>query len=288
MVTNTIMKVVEKINDLDRALAAARREEKTIGFVPTMGALHAGHGSLIDKARTQCDIVVVSIFVNPLQFGPGEDLEKYPRTRQADLDECEKRGVDYVFIPEVAEMYSRAVLTNIHVAEISEPLCGKSRPGHFDGVCTVVCKLFNIVRPNRAYFGEKDYQQLVIIKRMVSDLSMPVEIVGCEIVREPDGLALSSRNSYLSTTQRRQAPVIQESLKSAADRIRQGDTETESLIRQISRQISEGGADSIEYVSIVDAESLADLEHVDRPARIAVAARFGQTRLIDNLGVDVS
>ena len=252
-----------------------------------MGALHDGHWSLVDRARRTCDEVVVSIFVNPLQFGPTEDLDAYPCTPERDLAGCEQRGCDAVFAPSSREMYPNDTLTSIAVRRLSEPLCGRSRKGHFDGVVTVVCKLFNIVLPDAAFFGEKDFQQLVIIRRMVRDLNMPVEIVACPTVREPDGLAVSSRNAYLDGAQRMQATSISAALGEAADAVKRGARDVRPLIAAVRRRITEAGAADIEYAEVVDPDTLKAVDVLERSARMCVAAKFGTARLIDNMPLDV-
>ena len=280
------MVIAETIEHARSFAEQSRRAGKSVGVVPTMGALHDGHWSLVDRAVAECDVTVVTIFVNPLQFGAGEDLDAYPRTGEADVEGCRRRGVSLVFCPTVGEMYGGPVLTAVQVRHVTERLCGAFRPGHFDGVCTVVCKLFNIIRPHRAYFGEKDYQQMMAVRRMVDDLSMGVDIVGCPIVRESDGLALSSRNRYLSAVQREQAPVIHMSLADAAAAVAQGESDAQRIAGRARARILRGGADAVDYVAVVDVESLEELERVEGPARICVAARFGATRLIDNVAVD--
>ena len=282
------MVVGETIAQARAFLDEARRSGKSIGFVATMGALHDGHWSLVDRALAESEVSVVSIFVNPLQFGAGEDLGKYPRMRQADLDGCQRRNVSLVFCPAVEEMYEHPVLTDVHVKRLSKPLCGPFRQGHFDGVCTVVCKLFNIIQPQLTYFGEKDYQQLIVVRRMVRDLSMPVEVVACPIVRESDGLALSSRNAYLSPEQRRQAPVIYAALADAVGSVAEEQRDATEITAQIRSRILRGGADAVDYVSVVDANTLEELRWIERRARMCAAARFGGTRLIDNVAVDGS
>jgi pantoate--beta-alanine ligase len=266
---------------------AARRSGLSVGFVPTMGALHRGHMALVHRARRSCGHVVVSIFVNPTQFGPGEDFERYPRPLQDDLRECQDAGVHVVFAPDTAEMYGQAPLTTVTVRDLSAPLCGRFRPGHFDGVCTVVAKLFHIVAPDAAFFGEKDYQQLTLIRRMVADLNVPIEIVACPTVREEDGLAISSRNRYLSPPQRRQAAGLYQALREAAETVAAGQTDAGKLCEAMRRRILDAGPADIDYVTIVDPDTLANVARVDRPVRICLAVRIGGCRLIDNLAVDV-
>jgi pantoate--beta-alanine ligase len=259
---------------------------KTIGFVPTMGALHQGHLSLIRKARSENDIVVVSIFVNPLQFGPNEDYKKYPRDLQSDAFLCENENVDIIFAPDESSFYEKPHLTTITVKDLSEKLCGKSRPGHFDGVCTVVNKLFNIVKPNKAYFGKKDYQQLIIVKKMVEDLSMSVKIVPCNIVRDIDGLALSSRNKYLSKEEREEALNIYKSLMEAKELLQNGETNSDKIKKSIENILKSGKRTKIDYIEIVDKDNLNPVNIIDRNTIILIAAFVGTTRLIDNLIVE--
>ncbi len=258
----------------------------TIGFVPTMGALHVGHDSLLRRAVGECKFVVASIFVNPTQFGPGEDLDAYPKTPEQDLELCEQAGVDLLFMPTVDVMYGGSGLTTVHVSGLTEGLCGSRRPGHFDGVSTVVTKLLNIVRPDRAYFGEKDYQQLKVIQRMVHDLDMGVEIVGCETVREEDGLAMSSRNAYLSDKDRSQAVLLSQALRDASEAVKKGSTDAGKLIATARKRIESAGPCSIDYISVVDLETLAKLEKVEHSARMCIAVRIGRCRLIDNIQLD--
>ena len=285
--SDRIMRVIEDVAEMREAAAGIGREKRSIGLVPTMGALHDGHWSLVRDARRDADCVVVSILVNPLQFGPGEDLEQYPRSTEADLAGCRQRGVDLVFAPDARKMYQDDHATSVQVKGLSDSLCGQARPGHFDGVCTVVCKLFNIVAPHRAYFGEKDYQQLVIIRRMTSDLDLPVEVVACPTVREADGLAMSSRNAYLSDDQRQSAASLYQALTEAAAAIGGGRCVASELVHSARRRIEESGASSIDYVTIVDPVTLRPVEQVQGQVRICLAAYFGATRLIDNLAVDV-
>jgi pantoate--beta-alanine ligase len=267
-------------------VALARKTGKTIGFVPTMGALHDGHVSLIEAAGKRCDYVVVSIFVNPTQFGPGEDLNKYPRPFETDLAICEKHAVDAVFAPEAAEMYPRENLTWVSVEKLTDRLCGEFRPGHFRGVATVCAKLFNIVCPDIAFFGQKDAQQALVIRRMVADLNMPLEIVVCPTVREPDGLAMSSRNQYLSPGERKDATQVYKSLERCRALIEAGERDADAIrgrTREVLRQMP---ATSIEYVSVSDAETLEELQQVRGRVLVAVAVRMKSARLIDNILVD--
>jgi pantoate--beta-alanine ligase len=251
-----------------------------------MGALHAGHEQLIQAARSGADIIVVSIFVNPLQFGPTEDYGKYPRALPKDLEICKQSGADLVFAPAVEEMYPVPQLTFTEVTRVSEGLCGAFRPGHFRGVTTVVLKLFNIVQPDRAWFGEKDMQQLAVIRRMVADLNLPIDVVGVPTVRESDGLALSSRNQYLSPAERKSAPVLYRALQHAADLIRAGERNV-SKIRESAIAVLNGEAlIHLEYLEIVDPGEMEPISEVSRAVRIAAAIRIGTTRLIDNVQVN--
>jgi len=278
-----VAQTTESIKDL---VNVARRRGKKIGLVPTMGALHVGHVSLIEVARKGCDFVVVTIFVNPTQFGPGEDFAKYPRPLEADLEICRKAGVDAVFAPAPEVMYPGENLTWVTVDKLTEPLCGRTRPGHFRGVTTVCAKLFNIVGPDAAYFGQKDAQQAITIKRMVRDLNMPLEIVVCPTVREPSGLAVSSRNQYLSKQQTKDAAQIYESLQECRRMIDAGQTATQPIIASMREVLQQVPSIQIEYVSIVDAETLEDVDRVAGKILAAVAVRLGSTRLIDNILVD--
>lgn len=280
------MKIAKTISSVRSLVKTARSQGKKIGFVPTMGALHVGHISLIDAAVQQTDFVVVSIFVNPTQFGAGEDLEKYPRPFEQDVRICEGKGVDAVFAPKPEEMYPAENLTWVTVEKLTEPLCGQFRPGHFRGVTTVCAKLFNIVRPDVAFFGQKDAQQAVVIERMVTDLNIPLEIVVCPTVREPDGLAVSSRNQYLTEKQRKNAVHIHKSLQKCRQMIEAGATDVQQIIAEMRKVLGEVPSMKIEYVSIVDAETLQRLEHIAGRALAAVAVRLGSARLIDNVLVD--
>ncbi len=282
------MEIATTIAQIRAWVRKTRAAGRTVGIVPTMGALHAGHVSLIQAAAAQCDSVVVSIFVNPTQFGPGEDFEKYPRPFEEDLAICTQHGVDAVFAPSRGEMYPRENLTWVTVEKVSEPLCGRFRPGHFRGVATVCTKLFNIVGADAAFFGQKDAQQVAVIQRMVADLNMPLEIVVCPTVREPDGLAMSSRNQYLSPQQRKEATVIYRSLQRSTELIRGGETAVARIAEQMREVLGQVPALQVEYVSIVDAASLKDLPRVQGKVLVAVAGRLGSTRLIDNIVVDAT
>lgn len=283
--------VIRNIADLRKEIADFRRrspEGSTVGFVPTMGYLHAGHASLLQRSSAENGLTVLSVFVNPLQFGPNEDLDKYPRDEQRDLAVAAQSGADIVFMPDVREMYPGKMLTGVTVSEITDRLCGASRPGHFDGVATVVTKLLNIVQPDRAYFGLKDAQQVAVVARMVEDLNIPVEIVPCPIQRESDGLALSSRNVYLSDEERAQALVLSRALSQVPDLIRSGMT-ADQLKAWLSAQIAAEPLADIDYVDVVTYPDLeppasdAPLRQTDKPLLAAVAVRFGKTRLIDNM-----
>ena len=265
------------------AVEAARRAGLTVGFVPTMGALHEGHGMLIEKARAECGYVVVSLFVNPIQFDRNDDFEKYPRTLDEDLAMCRRKGAAAVFAPSAAEMYPAPLRTHVEVAEVSEGLCGAFRPGHFRGVATVVAKLFHIVQADRAYFGEKDGQQLAVIEKMVADLNMPVTIVPVPTVREADGLAMSSRNRRLSPEERRIAPVIYQALAEARAAIAEGYREPEAVKERALAMLRTVPQFRIEYLEIVDPATQQPVRQIDGPVRIAAAVWLGQTRLIDNV-----
>jgi pantoate--beta-alanine ligase len=276
-----------KIDGLRRHLDDCRRRGSTVGFVATMGYLHAGHQSLMRRAAAENDLVVASIFVNPLQFAADEDLADYPRDIERDAGLCAEAGVDVMFVPSVDEMYSEPVLTTVTVARISEPLEGRSRPTHFAGVATVVAKLFSIVGPCTAYFGEKDFQQLAVIRRMTADLSLPVRVVGCEIVREADGLAMSSRNSYLTAAERAEATVLRQALDAGLDLIAAGERDPAVVEATMLEVIERSEAASVDYVAAVPAATLVGSGPLGGDVRLLVAARFGSTRLIDNAGCTV-
>jgi pantoate--beta-alanine ligase len=281
------VKRVEAIADLRAALDAERAAGRRVGFVPTMGYLHEGHASLIRQARARSDIVVVSIFVNPLQFGAGEDLDAYPRDLGGDSRLAEANGADLLFTPAVDEMYPAPVQTTVSVAGVSEPLEGASRPTHFAGVATVVAKLFSIVGPCAAYFGEKDFQQLAVIRRMVSDLSMPVDVVGCPTRREPDGLAMSSRNVYLSADEREAAPVVHRALQAGAASILAGERDPAAVRSLMAGIIEAEPLARLDYAEVVDAASFTVPDPLAGSLRLLAAVRFGRARLIDNVGVTV-
>jgi pantoate--beta-alanine ligase len=275
--------LVERIEAVRQQVAQARQAGRTIGFVPTMGALHAGHAALIRSARQECGYVVVSIFVNPTQFGPQEDYARYPRTLEADQQLCAEEGVDLIFAPSVEEMYPPPYRTYVEVTELDQVLCGASRPSHFRGVCTVVLKLFQIVQPDVAYFGEKDYQQARIIRQMIDDLNLPVHLRTLPTVREADGLACSSRNRYLTAAQRQVAPRIYQALLELRERVGRGEREAARLESDLYQALSAIPEARVDYAKIVDADSLQPLDQIDRPAVAAVAVFLGTTRLIDNI-----
>jgi pantoate--beta-alanine ligase len=277
------MKVAKTIESVRRLVKAARIAGRKIGFVPTMGALHIGHISLIETAKKDCDFVIVSIFVNPTQFGPGEDFAKYPRPIKTDLKMCRKAGVDVVFAPTPCQMYPDEILSSVIVEKLSEPLCGKFRPGHFRGVATVCAKLFNIVTPDIAYFGRKDAQQAIVIKRMVADLNMPLKIVVCLTVREKNGLAMSSRNQYLTPQQKKDAAYIYKSLQKCRQMINQGVRDTKKIKAEMRRILRQIPSVQIQYISIVDAETLRNINRITGKVLVAVAVKIGSTRLIDNI-----
>lgn len=279
------MEIVSRISEVRDRVKAWKKEGLSVGFVPTMGYLHEGHGSLITKAREQNDKVVVSIFVNPMQFGPTEDLASYPRDLDKDSAFCKDLGADLIFHPEPEEMYHDGFSSYVDMSVLTEELCGLSRPVHFRGVCTVVTKLFHIVTPDRAYFGEKDAQQLAVIRHMVDDLNMDIEIVGCPIVREEDGLAKSSRNTYLSKEERKAALVLSQSITKAQGLIHAGETSAKVITNAMTELINAEPLAKIDYVKVVDALTMQQITDIDRSALIAIAVYIGKTRLIDNLHV---
>jgi pantoate--beta-alanine ligase len=264
---------------------ALRVEHKTIAFVPTMGFLHAGHLSLMRAGQKHGDVLVVSIFVNPTQFGPGEDLEAYPRDMQHDLGLLEEIGADVVFAPEADDIYPPGFQTYVSLENLPNRLCGLSRPSHFRGVATVVTRLFNIVQPHTAVFGQKDYQQYVIIKRMVKDLGFAIQVIGAPIVREPDGLALSSRNAYLSPSERKSAPCLHRAMTRAARMVAEGTLDAREIIDRAAAFIEGHAGMQIDYIAIVDPETLEDVTRLDQPVQMAVAVKIGKTRLIDNIRI---
>jgi pantoate--beta-alanine ligase len=279
------MMIIKTIKEMKTVLAFHRAQMKIIGFVPTMGYLHQGHLSLIRRARQSSDIVVISIFVNPTQFGPQEDLALYPRDLKRDEELAEQEGVDYIFYPDVSEMYPEGYKTYVLVEELSKKMSGASRPGHFRGVTTIVLKLFNIIQPHYAYFGQKDAQQAIIIRRMVEDLNLDVKIEVAPIVREADGLAMSSRNSYLNAKERKAALVLHHALNLAQKLIKQGERNSAAIISQMEKLISQESLASIDYISIVDNRDLQELALINKEALIALAVYIGKTRLIDNITI---
>ncbi len=279
------MEIIETIHQMKATVKDLKSQGKKIGFVPTMGYLHEGHLSLVRACRQETDIAVVSIFVNPIQFGPGEDFDRYPRDLERDRAMLEREGVDYLFYPSAQEMYPAGYKTYVEVTELQDGLCGRSRPGHFRGVATVVLKLFNIVSPDIAYFGQKDAQQAVIIRRMVRDLNLDVEIKVMPIVRDVDGLALSSRNTYLSAEERKASLTIPRSLEEAARLIEMGERDCQVIKKRMEEIIKAEPRLKIDYIEIVDPEELQPLEKIIDEALIALAVYCGQTRLIDNLRI---
>ena len=284
------MQVLSTRAEFREHLETVRALGRTVGLVPTMGALHEGHLSLVRAAAAECDVVAMSIFVNPLQFGAGEDLSAYPRPIERDLALAEEAGTDVVFTPPVEEMYPGPVLTSIHVSELTTTMEGASRPTHFDGVATVVTKLFNLAGPCRAYFGEKDFQQLAVVRRMAADLEQPVTVVGCPIVREGDGLAMSSRNVYLSPEQRTAATVVNRALRAGAAMLDAGERDRAVVEAHIASVIADEPLAELDYAVVVDPDTLAAPEHLESgtEVRLLAVARFGATRLLDNLGVGLA
>lgn len=276
------MKIVETAAEVRTQVQAWRQEGLSVGLVPTMGYLHEGHQSLIDRAVADNDRVVVSVFVNPMQFGVGEDLESYPRDMDRDAALCEQAGASLIFHPEPSEMYPGDFSSFVDMSTLTGGLCGKSRPIHFRGVCTVVSKLFNIVLPDRAYFGQKDAQQLAVIRHMVSDLSYGIEIVGCPIIREEDGLAKSSRNTYLNPEERQAALVLNRSLSEGKKSLEAGETSAAAVRQKILGYLEKEPLAKVDYVEVVDWKNLEPVDTVDRPILVAIAVFIGKTRLIDN------
>ena len=275
------MKIVSKIQEVRDQVNQWKKEGKSVGFVPTMGYLHEGHMSLIDAA-SENDKVVVSIFVNPMQFGPNEDLASYPRDLDHDAKMCQEHGVDLIFHPTPEEMYGDSFYSYVDMNVLTDELCGLSRPVHFRGVCTVVTKLFNIVRPDKAYFGQKDAQQLAIIKRMVKDLNMPLEIVGCPIIREEDGLAKSSRNTYLSDEERKAALVLSRSIALGKKMVEEGEQDSKKVVDAMIAEINKEPLAKIDYVKMVSLETMQQVETIEGGILTAIAVYIGKTRLIDN------
>lgn len=276
------MKIVRTIDEIRNQVKSWRKEGLTVGFVPTMGYLHEGHASLIRKSSEQNDRTVVSVFVNPMQFGVNEDLDSYPRDIEHDSEVVEESGGDIIFNPEPEEMYKSGFSSFVDMTVLTEELCGLSRPVHFRGVCTVVTKLFNIVKPDRAYFGQKDAQQLAVIKHMVSDLNMDIEIIGCPIVREESGLAKSSRNTYLSDKERESALILSKAIFMGMDMVRNGEKDCKKILDAMKKNIESEPLAKIDYVKIVDLNTMQQIDTLDRPALCAMAVYIGKTRLIDN------
>ncbi|MBA4104234.1 MAG: pantoate--beta-alanine ligase [Pirellula sp.] len=279
------MQVITGVAAMRTAVRALQQRGETVGFVPTMGALHVGHLSLVDAAAAECDRVVASIFVNPTQFGPSEDFTKYPRPLERDLELLRERGCDLVFVPEAAEMYPQGYGTSIDVGPVAVPWEGAARPGHFAGVATVVLKLFECVPADRAYFGRKDYQQTLVVRRMAADLNLPIDVRVCPIVRDADGLALSSRNVYLSPDERRRALALSQSLRLAEEIISRGERDALVVRERMLALIAAVGGVAVEYVAIVRDGTVDEAPEIDGPVTIAVAARVGTTRLIDNVQI---
>ncbi|MCD1126851.1 pantoate--beta-alanine ligase [Jinshanibacter sp. LJY008] len=282
-----MVQIVKTIQQVRETVKAWKKAGLQVGLVPTMGYLHEGHQSLMAQAKAENDKVVTSIFVNPMQFGPTEDLASYPRDLDKDSLLCQQAGVDLIFHPEAEEMYSAGFYSFVDMAGLTEELCGRSRPIHFRGVCTVVSKLFNIVQPDRAYFGQKDAQQLAVIRQMVKDLNIDVQVVGCPIIREHDGLAKSSRNSYLNAEQRQAALCLYRAIQLGCKLMQQGEKQCSVVISQMESCILQEPMAKIDYISIVDADKLTPVETIDAPILCAMAVYIGNTRLIDNFVFDI-
>ncbi len=275
-------RVISTISELRAAVRELQRTGKTVGLVPTMGALHEGHLSLVRRAKSECDVAVATIFVNPTQFAPHEDFSKYPRTLEADLQLLATANCDLVFVPSRDEMYPPDASTYIAPPQVAQPLEGVCRPGHFQGVATVVLKLFNIIPADRAYFGQKDFQQALVIQRMAADLNLPVQVVVCPIIREPDGLAMSSRNRYLSPRERQQVLAVSRALTSLQEAVGRGERDATELKLQMQNTLRAAGIERVDYATIADPMTLSDLARLDGPAVALIAAYVGTTRLIDN------
>jgi pantoate--beta-alanine ligase len=276
------MKVIKKINEMRNAVSGIKSRGMSIGFVPTMGYLHEGHLSLARESLRKVDVTVVSIFVNPAQFGPTEDFKEYPRDLNRDSEVLEREGVDYLFVPEADEIYPQGYKTFVEVHDLKDKLCGRSRPGHFRGVCTVVLKLFNIINPDISFFGQKDYQQAVILKRMDKELNLGVKIEVLPIIREADGLALSSRNKYLTREERKAALILSKSLKEAKSMLEKGERDSAAIIKEMKEMIGRESLAKIDYVEIVDMDNLDPVAKIEKQALAAVAVFIGKIRLIDN------
>ncbi len=276
------MRIISSVVEMQEYVLAAREHGRSIAFVPTMGFLHQGHMSLLNAGRQNCDLLVLSIFVNPIQFGQGEDFDSYPRDLSRDAKLAETTGVDIIFAPTAEQMYPQGYATTIHIDKLTENLCGATRPSHFDGVTTVVTKLFNIVQPQLAYFGMKDFQQLAVIQQMVRDLNMPIDIVGMPIVREADGLAMSSRNNYLTPELRQQGLALVDSIRSVIAQAKNGERTAAELIEIVRQRITQEVDAKIDYIQICHDQTLQDMTTIDEHAVLLLAVRFGATRLIDN------
>ncbi len=280
------MQITGKISDVRSQVKEWKKQDLTVGFVPTMGYLHEGHASLMKRARAECDKVVVSIFVNPMQFGANEDLDSYPRDLEADSKLCESIGVDLIFHPEVEEMYAEGFCSFVDMNGLTKELCGKSRPIHFRGVCTVVSKLFNIVTPDKAFFGQKDAQQLAVIRRMVKDLNMDIEIVGCPIIREADGLAKSSRNTYLNDEERKAALILSQTIRLGEKLVKEGEKDAGKLVAAMKENIEKEPFAKIDYVEAVNMDTIEKVDAIAPNTLVAMAVYIGKTRLIDNFIVE--
>lgn len=276
------MKIVTTIQEAKEQVKEWREQGLSVGLVPSMGYLHEGHASLMKEAKKQMDKVAVSVFVNPTQFGPDEDYDSYPRDLDHDIAVCEEQGVDLIFHPSVEEMYGKNYNTYVIMETLGDELCGKSRPIHFKGVCTVVTKLFNILTPDKAFFGQKDAQQLAIIKRMVKDLNMNLEVVGCPIIREDDGLAKSSRNTYLSPEERKAALILSKTIFMGQEMVKQGERDVKTLLDAMKANIETEPLARIDYVEVVDGETMQKVETIEESVLVAMAVYIGKTRLIDN------
>lgn len=276
------MQIVRTIKEVREQVKEWKKQGLSVGFVPTMGYLHEGHGSLMKRAREECDRVVVSIFVNPMQFGVNEDLDSYPRDLEADSRLCRKIGVDLIFHPEVEEMYEKGFCSYVDMEGLTKELCGKSRPVHFRGVCTVVNKLFNIVAPDKAFFGQKDAQQLAVIKRMVRDLNLDIEIIGCPIIREEDGLAKSSRNTYLNPEERQAALILSETIFLGERLVKEGERDAWRLIAAMKENLAKEPMAVVDYVEAVSMDTIEKIDRLEGTVLVAMAVKIGKTRLIDN------
>ena len=281
------MRIITNIKDIQKIISSAKRRGKTVGFVQTMGALHQGHAALLRKARRESGIVVLSIFVNPTQFGHGEDFKKYPREKAKDVLLAKREKVDIIFYPSVNKIYPTGFLTSIKVAKLSNELCGKFRPGHFDGVAIIVVKLLNIISPDTLYVGQKDAQQCAVLKHLIYDLNIPVKIRICPTVREHDGLAMSSRNKYLSEKERKEAPALYQALREAQQHVQKGERRTVKIIQRMTRRIHHHSSGRIQYIACVQADTLVPLKHLKGRVLIALAVYFGKARLIDNIAISV-